>query len=376
MPANVWQATARNKNWRIGRSAPSNSVGANGEFWLDDATGDLYEKINGIYTIVPVPGGGGGAVSSVFGRTGAVTAQAGDYNATQVGLGNVTNDAQLKRAAGDFSTFSSKAPVSADVLLLEDSAASGAKKHATVGSLTQEPVSPFLPQAGSDSWNDEFSDGSPDLAARGWTVEQWSTGTPMTRVGDVTWHAGASTGTTEYRSTIVGSSLWIQTGANALIYKTFAAGRYCFAARMGPLYLSPTMVCKLWAYHSTRVPATPERNAYGTGHYATDVNTGVAQFIYTDNAGGQVWNTFGNTYNNDSVPQDVWVTDLRKVNACNQMSWNWPTMRSRWRRESNAVLPTEVIAAGIQVSATPTAAPAAPNAVCVSWIRRVGGTPV
>ena len=37
-------------------------------------------------------------VSSVFGRTGAVTAQSGDYTATQVGLGSVTNDAQTKAA--------------------------------------------------------------------------------------------------------------------------------------------------------------------------------------------------------------------------------------------------------------------------------------
>ena len=35
-------------------------------------------------------------VASVFGRTGAVTAASGDYTASQVGLGNVTNDAQLK----------------------------------------------------------------------------------------------------------------------------------------------------------------------------------------------------------------------------------------------------------------------------------------
>jgi hypothetical protein len=37
-------------------------------------------------------------VSSVFGRTGAVTAQSGDYTASQVGLGSVTNDAQTKAA--------------------------------------------------------------------------------------------------------------------------------------------------------------------------------------------------------------------------------------------------------------------------------------
>jgi len=41
---------------------------------------------------------GGGAVSSVFGRTGAVVAQAGDYTAAQVGLGNVTNNAQTQAA--------------------------------------------------------------------------------------------------------------------------------------------------------------------------------------------------------------------------------------------------------------------------------------
>lgn len=49
---------------------------------------------------------------------------------TQVGLSNVTNDSQLTRAAGDFSTFTEKAvPVGADVGLLEDSAAGGAKKR-------------------------------------------------------------------------------------------------------------------------------------------------------------------------------------------------------------------------------------------------------
>jgi hypothetical protein len=48
---------------------------------------------------------------------------------SQVGLGSVTNDAQLKRSANDFSTFTEKTiPVGADLMLVEDSAASGAKK--------------------------------------------------------------------------------------------------------------------------------------------------------------------------------------------------------------------------------------------------------
>lgn len=46
-----------------------------------------------------------------------------------VGLGNVTNDSQLKRAANDFNTFTEKTTlVDDDVFIIEDSAASGAKK--------------------------------------------------------------------------------------------------------------------------------------------------------------------------------------------------------------------------------------------------------
>lgn len=55
---------------------------------------------------------------------------------TQVGLGNVTDDAQLKRAAGDFVTFANKAaPIGTDILLIEDSEAANAKKYVTVGSI-------------------------------------------------------------------------------------------------------------------------------------------------------------------------------------------------------------------------------------------------
>lgn len=50
----------------------------NGEF--PDASGNIE-----------IEAGGGGAVSSVFGRTGAVVAQNGDYTKAQVGLSNVDN---------------------------------------------------------------------------------------------------------------------------------------------------------------------------------------------------------------------------------------------------------------------------------------------
>lgn len=55
-------------------------------------------------------------------------------NQTQVGLSNVTNDSQLKRAAADFAAFTEKTtPANTDILLVEDSAASGAKKKVQIG---------------------------------------------------------------------------------------------------------------------------------------------------------------------------------------------------------------------------------------------------
>lgn len=55
--------------------------------------GELYALANHTHS-----GGGGGAVDSVFGRTGAVTAQSGDYTKAQVGLSNVDNTADSAKA--------------------------------------------------------------------------------------------------------------------------------------------------------------------------------------------------------------------------------------------------------------------------------------
>lgn len=53
------------------------------------------------------------------------------------GLENVTNDAQLKRAAGDFASFTNKTtPVGADLLLIEDSASANAKKKISISSVS------------------------------------------------------------------------------------------------------------------------------------------------------------------------------------------------------------------------------------------------
>lgn len=68
---------------------------------------------------------------------------------SQVGLSNVTNDAQLTRAAGDFSTFALKpSPIASDYFLIEDNAASLAKKSAQLGRAFEafHPLAPLADQ--------------------------------------------------------------------------------------------------------------------------------------------------------------------------------------------------------------------------------------
>ena len=71
---------------------------------------------------------------------------------SQVGLGNVTNDAQLKRASGDFNSFTSKlTPISTDVLLLEDSVSSYAKKKVLLSNLVPTTKYALMTKSGSQS---------------------------------------------------------------------------------------------------------------------------------------------------------------------------------------------------------------------------------
>ena len=63
-------------------AAPSTT--SNGRSYFDTTSGLLGIYVNGAWTYI-TGGGGGGSVTSVFGRTGLVTAQSNDYTFAQIG---------------------------------------------------------------------------------------------------------------------------------------------------------------------------------------------------------------------------------------------------------------------------------------------------
>lgn len=98
---------------------------------------DITDKINGLSTssksVIEVISQSGNlsAVTSVNGKVGAVS-----LTSTDVGLGNVTNDAQLKRVGNDFNTFTEKSiPTKSDILLGEDATNSYSKIKIQFGNI-------------------------------------------------------------------------------------------------------------------------------------------------------------------------------------------------------------------------------------------------
>lgn len=85
-------------------AVPSNSLGADGDMAIivNGGSSKLQQRIGGTWT--DVAGGGGGSVSSVFGRTGAVVAVSGDYTSTTVtnssGVSGATVTAALNTLDG------------------------------------------------------------------------------------------------------------------------------------------------------------------------------------------------------------------------------------------------------------------------------------
>lgn len=120
----------------------TNGVGTNGDYYIVSADGSydfgagsvsmlvndsiIYFDSTGTYERLS-----GSQVRSINGLTGDVT-----IDKASLGLDQVTNDAQLKRAAADFNTFTVKAePVDADIVLIEDSEDSFNKKKVELANL-------------------------------------------------------------------------------------------------------------------------------------------------------------------------------------------------------------------------------------------------
>lgn len=119
--------------WRTGAGVPSNTLGANGDLYLDTLTANVYQKASGVYALI-------------------------------------TN---IKGAPGDSNPY------------------------------VATPTSP-------NAFDDEFNSGSPDLAVRGYTIINASTGATLTRAGDIDpWNTTGPVGNT-YWSTLRNSWIYIQ----------------------------------------------------------------------------------------------------------------------------------------------------------------------
>jgi len=174
--------------------------------WIDEHSG------GGAGTITEIDAGPGIAVTD---GTGPVVTVAADFG---TGAGQIPTTADVSsRLYADFdANYANKAtPVAADQVAINDSAAGGVPKYASVTSLlAAAPIAvsgnPYVdPPLVPNAFDDEFDGGSPDLASRGYSVTN-SAGTTLTRAGAVDpWNAtGPVAGT--YLSSIVGSQLLVQ----------------------------------------------------------------------------------------------------------------------------------------------------------------------
>lgn len=71
--------------WRNGTGAPSNSLGINGDYYLDDATANVYQKSGGVYSVVANIGGGGGG-GGFIANDRAISTGTADTASTSDGL--------------------------------------------------------------------------------------------------------------------------------------------------------------------------------------------------------------------------------------------------------------------------------------------------
>lgn len=141
----------------------------------------------------------------------------------QVGLSNVTDDAQLKRADNDFAGYTLSTPLTADMLLGERGAG-GAKFRMAISALLGLSATyrdafwdpPSVPSPDDDEFNvDSVLSGAWILSAKGGSAS-------FIRDGGIDMTQSIASG--HYRSSVVGSTLLLQIRQNegVQIYKTLA----------------------------------------------------------------------------------------------------------------------------------------------------------
>lgn len=120
----------------------TNGTGDNGDYYIVSADGsfDFGAGSESMFTndIVIYDGNAGVYIVQPGAQVRTVNTQSGDVvlDKTDIGLSNVTNDAQLKRSGADFDTFTEKpTPVDNDIVLIEDSEDSFNKKKVLLANL-------------------------------------------------------------------------------------------------------------------------------------------------------------------------------------------------------------------------------------------------
>lgn len=129
--------------WRDGTGVPSNALGLNGDYYLDDATGNVYLRTSGTYSIVANIKGPTGTAGTVWRDGSGVPSNAlgvnGDYY-----LNDATGDVYLKTAGAYSIVANIKGPIGVAATIAVGTVSTGAPgSSATVTNVGTSGVAVF-----------------------------------------------------------------------------------------------------------------------------------------------------------------------------------------------------------------------------------------